>query len=79
MPCRFCGESDPFKLTMSTRAVNGRAASCEVCFNCYWMEKFEQEVKEMENGKSLRESEEGIFTESDFYELLRRFNKGREG
>ncbi|MBN1156814.1 hypothetical protein JXA85_04300, partial [Candidatus Woesearchaeota archaeon] len=73
MPCRYCGESDPFKLTLSTRAVNGKAESREVCFNCYWLEKFEQEVREMRDGASLRR-EERIFEERELSELPRRID-----
>ena len=44
MPCKYCGESDPYKLTMSTRIINDKAITTDVCFNCYYREKFEAEV-----------------------------------
>ena len=70
MVCIFCGESDPFKLTMSTRMINGEAVTVDVCFNCYYREKFEAEViGNMADGKALR-FEEGIYDQSEFYELL---------
>ena len=76
MVCIFCGESDPFKLTMSTRMINGKAVTVDVCFHCYYREKFEAEViGNMGNGKALR-FEEGIFDQS---ELRKRFNSGGEG
>lgn len=64
MACIFCGESDPFKLTMSTRMINGKAVTVDVCFNCYYREKFEAEVMGMRDGKALR-FEEGIFEERE--------------
>lgn len=65
MACIFCGESDPFKLTMSTRMINGKAVTVDACFNCYYREKYEAEVMgNMGDGKALR-SEEGIFEERE--------------
>ena len=55
--CRYCGESDPFELTVCTRFVNGKAETIEVCFNCYWIDKFRSETKE--DGKILPESNSG--------------------
>ena len=76
--CRYCGESDPFELTVCTRFVNGKAESVDLCFRCYWREKFVHEAKE--DGSALSESvEEGIFTQSDFHKLLERFNSTGEG
>ena len=40
MKCVLCGESDPLKLVISTRFVNEKALSVELCFRCYWREKF---------------------------------------
>lgn len=78
MACIFCGESDPFKLTMSTRMIKGKVVTIDVCFNCYYREKFEAEViGNMGNGKALR-FEEGIYDQSEFYELLERANFGRK-
>jgi hypothetical protein len=68
MVCKYCGEADPLKITMSTRMIKGRAVTIDVCFNCYFREKF---AAEGENGNSLREFEEGIYDQSEFYELLR--------
>jgi hypothetical protein len=68
MVCKYCGEADPLKITMSTRMIKGRAVTIDVCFNCYYREKF---AAEGENGKALRKTEERIFTQSDFYELFR--------
>ena len=67
MSCKFCGESDPLKLMMSTRIINDEVVTIDVCFDCYYREKFEAEA----NGNSLQ-SEEGIFEEPEFYESVRR-------
>jgi len=59
--------------------IKGKAVTVDVCFHCYWREKFEAEViGNMGDGK-LRKVKEGIFTQSDFYELLRSAIKGRNG
>ena len=44
MPCKFCRESDPYDLTMSTRVINDKVITMDVCFNCYYREKLEAEV-----------------------------------
>ncbi len=65
MHCRFCGESDPLKLMMSTRIINDKVVTIDVCCNCYYREKFEAEVMgNMGDGKALQ-SEEGIFEERE--------------
>ena len=50
MVCKYCGESDPYKLTMSTRIINDKVVTTDVCFNCYGREQF---VAEGENGRIL--------------------------
>ena len=58
MACKFCGESDPFKLMMSTRIINDEVVTIDVCFNCYYREKFIAEViGNMGDGKALRENQ----------------------
>ncbi len=58
MVCIFCGESDPFRLTMSTRMIKGKVVTIDVCFHCYYREKFEAEViGNMGDGKALRENQ----------------------
>jgi len=47
MECKYCGEKDQNRLSISVSAIHGRITSDIVmCFRCYWMEKFETE-----NGK----------------------------
>lgn len=43
MECRYCGERDESKLIMSSRFVNGRVETIEICFRCFWREDFEAE------------------------------------
>ena len=47
MACLYCNEKDPLKLNFSTRVINDKVKTIEVCFSCYWREKF---VAEGENG-----------------------------
>ena len=78
MTCVYCGESDPLKLMMSTRMKNGKALSFDVCFSCSWREKFEFEVTEMKDGKTLRSPDwKGIYKDRKFLEFLKRFNHSR--
>jgi hypothetical protein len=76
MACKYCGETDPIKLMMSTRMINGKALSFDVCFSCSWREKFEAEVMgNMKHGKILRSPDwKGIYKDRKFLELLGRFN-----
>ena len=79
MECVLCGERDPLKLIMSTRMINGKAQSFDVCFSCSWREKFEAEVMgNMKHGKILRSPDwKGIYKDRKFIELLGRFyNQG---
>ena len=50
MPCKFCGERDESKLIMSSRFVNGIVETVDICFKCYWRDKFEAEAKGDMNG-----------------------------
>jgi len=75
MPCRYCGERDPFKLSIRTKFINGRVETIEICLDCYWLDRFRCEG---EDGNTLQ-FEEGIFTQSEFYELFRRALQRREG
>lgn len=86
MACKYCGETDPFLLTMSTRMINGMALSFDVCFRCYWRDKFEAGVKEkievigMQNRKALRSPDwKGIYKDRGFLELLEVFYKQGKG
>lgn len=69
MVCIFCGEADPFKLTMNTRMMRGKALSVDVCFSCRWREQEQAEViEEQEEAMGMRDGrilqfEEGIFEE----------------
>jgi len=61
MPCKFCGERDESKLIMSSRLVNGIVETIDICFKCYWRDKFEAETKGDMNGVlSEGETVEGI-------------------
>lgn len=62
--CAFCNESDESRLIMSTRIINGRIETIDICPGCFWIEKFRAEA-EGENGDRLSEQgiEEGIFAE----------------
>lgn len=68
MPCKYCGERDCFNLFLSSRLVNGKIETFEVCFSCYWLDRFRSEG---ENAR-LSEFEEGIFEEPEYHEWLRR-------
>ena len=76
MPCKYCGERDSLKLIWSSRAINGRVETIEICFPCYWLDKFRSEG---ENGILPKGNAAAIFDESDFLKLLRRFNSGGKG
>lgn len=54
MRCRYCGESDESRLIMSTRNVNGKVETIDICLSCFWIERFKAEVKG-EDGSVLRE------------------------
>jgi hypothetical protein len=51
--CKYCNEQDESRLIMSSRLVNGRVETIDICFRCYWRERFEAEG----DGESLREGE----------------------
>ena len=44
--CQICGEKDESKLTMSTRVVNGKVETIDVCLACFWIEKSRAEGKD---------------------------------
>ncbi|MBU0477920.1 hypothetical protein KKC91_05080 [bacterium] len=44
--CKYCGEKDESKLTMSTRVVNGKVETIDVCLACFWIEKSRAEGKD---------------------------------
>lgn len=76
MVCIFCGEADPFKLTMSTRMMHGKALSVDVCFSCRWREQEQAEVIRMQDEGMLWERErEGLCKDRDFLELLRKLDR----
>lgn len=58
MACKFCNENDPLNLTMSTRIVNGKVKTAEVCFRCYWRERFMAGGEDgmLSEGKTNREA-----------------------
>lgn len=82
MACKYCGETDPLKLAMSTRMINGKALSFDVCFCCQWREEFDSEamgrklVIGMKHGEILRSPDwKGIYKDREFLEFLKRFNR----
>ncbi|MBI5872311.1 hypothetical protein HZB88_04480 [archaeon] len=50
--CRYCREGDESKLTMSTRNLNGKVQTIDICLPCFWLDKFKAEG---EDGKALSE------------------------
>ena len=40
--CKYCSETDENKLVMSSRLVNGRAETIDICLACLWRDKFVQ-------------------------------------
>lgn len=77
--CRYCNETDETKLVMSTRMINGKALTFDVCSGCLWREKFEAGVMEMKHGKTLRSPDwKGIYKDRKFLEFLELFNKREE-
>ena len=80
MQCKYCGETDETKLTMSTRMINGKAVTVDVCLCCRWSEEYESGGKgKMKAGKILsKEDWKYIYKDKDFLEFLRRFyNQGK--
>lgn len=43
--CVFCHEKDQNKLMMSTRVVNGKVETIDVCLACFWIDKSRAEGK----------------------------------
>lgn len=60
--CLYCQENDESKLIMSSRLVNGTVKTIDICFRCFWLDKFrnKEEGKEMNGVLSERETIEGI-------------------
>lgn len=77
MACKYCGETDPLKLTMNTRMIYGKAVTVDVCFSCGWIEKFESNKRKMEmDGEILRKADwKGIYKDREFLEFLGMFYK----
>ena len=49
MKCAFCGEEDEQKLLLSTRVVGEKVEHTQMCFGCWWAERFEWK-KKFKNG-----------------------------
>lgn len=54
--CQFCNEQDESKLILSSRFVNGRVEHIEICFRCFWLDKFKAEG----DGKSILQERESF-------------------
>jgi hypothetical protein len=54
MECKFCKETDESQLLMSSRLINGRFETIEICFKCFL---FGKHKIESENGDLLSERE----------------------
>lgn len=56
MECCYCHEKDESKLTISTRNVNGKVETIDICLSCSWRDEFIHEAKG--DGNALREERE---------------------
>ena len=54
--CYFCGSKEG--LMISSRCINGKVKTIDICLRCYWRERFEAEAKG--NGKSILSEGEAI-------------------
>ena len=61
MRCRYCDERDGSNLIMSSRLVNGRVETIDICFRCFWLEKFKAEGEDISKG----EDGESILSEGE--------------
>ena len=59
MTCKYCKETDETKLVMSTRMINGKAVTVDVCLCCRWREEYESEY-----GRSISAEVAAIAKES---------------
>lgn len=57
MVCRYCGETDESKLTMSSRWVNGKVETLDVCVRCFWLDKSWHENGRAQSISNVREDE----------------------
>jgi RNase P subunit RPR2 len=71
MPCKYCNEQDESKLMMSSRCVNGKVETIDICLRCYWRERFEAEAKG--NGKSILQERESFGRTNSEREIFKRF------
>ena len=70
---------DETKLVMSTRMINGKAVTVDVCFNCQWGTNNETGVMgKMQDGKILSTEDWRKVCEQDSGKLLPIFNRRRE-
>jgi hypothetical protein len=58
MKCAFCGEENQEKLLLSTRVIGDKVEHVEMCFGCWWVERFEWE-KKVENESRIQRKELG--------------------
>ena len=55
MRCKYCNEVDESRLIMSTRLVNGRVETIDICLRCFWRDKFVHEAGG-EDGNTISEN-----------------------
>jgi hypothetical protein len=58
MKCAFCGEEVEQNTLLSTRVIADKVEHIEICFGCWWVERFEWK-KKLENESRIQRKELG--------------------
>jgi hypothetical protein len=76
--CYYCHDKDPGRLILSTRVVNGKVVTVDICPRCFWLDQFRAEG---EDGNALREGREREVSARSLnsFGLQERINTAREG